>query len=299
MATSSAKLPQILFKGVYLWIITVIITLVIINEELIMNTAKSQGWLMVIYKMPSTPSTPRVAVWKKIKELGALSIQQSVYVLPNLPHLKEDLNRLKTEIQHFGGEYRLLEMASLGEDQEAEIIEGFNQARNEEYEEVINDYKTILARMDSLLEHKKRTFAELEEVDTALKKLKDWLEAVMGRDFFQAEKRKEVLEMINATEERFDALSRQAAETEVKRPAETTPGLEAPAMVKKVKQKERHIYTRDEVIAKLKEVVARLEEENLSVGEEQVSVLAESAVFELEYKDSKGKKSLEIELEWR
>jgi amphi-Trp domain-containing protein len=66
-----------------------------------------------------------------------------------------------------------------------------------------------------------------------------------------------------------------------------------------VKQKERQTYTKSELIAKLKEVINKLENESLSVGEEQVGALPESVALEMGYQDRKGKKLLEIEMEWQ
>ncbi len=83
-----------------------------------------QGWLMIVYRVPSTPSTSRITIWKKAKELGALPLQQSVYILPNVPRLKKALIELKEQILQLGGECKLVEAALLGEDQEKEIIAG-------------------------------------------------------------------------------------------------------------------------------------------------------------------------------
>ena len=62
---------------------------------------------MIIYRVPSTPSTSRVTVWKRVKELGAYLLQQSVYILPNLPDVKEAVNQLKEQIHHLGGESKV------------------------------------------------------------------------------------------------------------------------------------------------------------------------------------------------
>jgi DNA-binding transcriptional regulator PaaX len=62
----------------------------------------NHSWIMIIYRVPTTPSTSRVTVWKKTKELGAYLLQQSVYVLPNIPEVNESVGRLKDLITHLG-----------------------------------------------------------------------------------------------------------------------------------------------------------------------------------------------------
>jgi DNA-binding transcriptional regulator PaaX len=98
-------------------------------QHMLSNSKNHQGWLIIIYRVPSTPSTSRVTVWKKVKELGGYLLQQSVYILPNLPATREAINLLKELIQRLGGECKILEVASLGESQEKEIIAGFNKNR--------------------------------------------------------------------------------------------------------------------------------------------------------------------------
>ena len=63
---------------------------------------QNRGWFIVSYKVPSTPSTARVTIWKRTRELGAMMLQQSVYILPNLPELRDTLEQLKEQITHFG-----------------------------------------------------------------------------------------------------------------------------------------------------------------------------------------------------
>ena len=85
-----------------------------------MPVEEQTGWFIIIYKVPSNPSTARVTVWKKTKEMGALPLQQSVYILPNLHELKGALDRLKEQIQQFGGESRVIEITSLEQAQDKE-----------------------------------------------------------------------------------------------------------------------------------------------------------------------------------
>ena len=39
-------------------------------------------WLLITYKVPAEPSRMRVSLWRKLKELGAVYIQQGAAVLP-------------------------------------------------------------------------------------------------------------------------------------------------------------------------------------------------------------------------
>ena len=50
--------------------------------------ASSQIWLLLSYKVPREPTANRVSVWRKLKKLGAVSLQDSVWVLPATPHTR-------------------------------------------------------------------------------------------------------------------------------------------------------------------------------------------------------------------
>ena len=42
----------------------------------------SYKWLMLIYSVPRHPSASRLYVWRKLKRLGAIMLQDAVWVLP-------------------------------------------------------------------------------------------------------------------------------------------------------------------------------------------------------------------------
>ncbi len=267
-----------------------------------MDAKEIRGWLTIIYKVPSSPSTARVTVWKKTKELGALSLQQSVYIMPNLPDLRDTVSQLKEQIQQFGGECKLLEIASLEEAQENEIIAGFNKLRNQEYEELIGECEAFLREIEKESEAGKFIFAELEEIEKRLQGLKEWFNLIVKRDFFGADRREKVSSILEECEDKLDSFSQEVfshEETAAKESKISIPSLKLKEESKEGKQKAREIYSRDRLIARLKEVVGKLEESSLDVGGVPVGKLPESATLELKYKARRGGKALEIEIEWQ
>jgi len=44
------------------------------------ENAAGEGWLLLIYRVPSEPSRLRAAVWRRIKSLGAIYLQNSAQV---------------------------------------------------------------------------------------------------------------------------------------------------------------------------------------------------------------------------
>src|SRR5215470_10809311 len=66
-----------------------------------------QQWLLLVYKIPREPTAGRVYVWRKLKQLGAVAVQDAVWVLPATPRTRENFQWLAAEITELGGECSL------------------------------------------------------------------------------------------------------------------------------------------------------------------------------------------------
>jgi hypothetical protein len=156
---------------------------------------KQSSWLLLAYKVPPEPTRTRVGIWRRIKSLGAVYLQSSVCVLPRTADHERQLKLLQNEIVQAGGQADVLESVALDARQEAAIVQRFRQDREAEYREFLgkcNDYLEDLKR-ETRAHH--FTFAELQENDEDLKKLKGWLPKIRALDFYgtpaaeEAEKR--------------------------------------------------------------------------------------------------------------
>jgi Protein ChrB, N-terminal len=99
-------------------------------------TAPSKIWLLLSYKVPREPTANRVSVWRKLKKLGAVSLQDSVWVLPATSHTREQFRWLATEIDELGGESTLWESSLIGGDEER-LIEAFQAPVEAAYREIL------------------------------------------------------------------------------------------------------------------------------------------------------------------
>lgn len=252
------------------------------------------GWLVIIYRVPSTPSTSRVTVWKRLKELGAMLLQQSVYILPNLPQVKEAMNQLKEQIQGWGGECRLLEILSLGEEQEKEVITSLNKIREEEYMEVIEACEDLLHEIDSESEAGEFFYPDLEENEKHLQRVRELLDRVTNRDYFGSPLQAKALELTKECIEQFEEFSQEVFSRE----GIVLPEGKIIPLLAGVKYKQRQVYSRDKLVDKINEVVDSLNHSTLELGGKEVGDLSDLAILEIDYKERKVGKSLEIKIEW-
>ena len=61
-------------------------------------------WLLLIHQLPAKPAYLRVKVWRRLQALGAVTLKNSVYVLPANEQTQEDFEWLLQEIVKDGGE---------------------------------------------------------------------------------------------------------------------------------------------------------------------------------------------------
>ncbi|MGW4718977.1 Chromate resistance protein ChrB [Nocardia sp. NPDC004260] len=65
--------------------------------------AKPGQWVMLSYRMPREPSTPRIAVWRKLKRLGVGQISDGLVALPADARTREQLEWIAEEVIDAGG----------------------------------------------------------------------------------------------------------------------------------------------------------------------------------------------------
>jgi hypothetical protein len=161
------------------------------------------GWLLLIYRVPPEPTRLRSTVWRRIKSLGAIYLQNSVAALPASTANERALRKLRREILDMNGTAVLLSAAVLlGE---SEVRGQFQTARDDEYEEIADKCEDFLRQVQKEYDANHFTYAELEENEVDLVKLKNWFAKVADRDTFDAAGRAPAERAIEACEQSLEA----------------------------------------------------------------------------------------------
>jgi hypothetical protein len=143
-------------------------------------------WLLLIHRVPQDPSSRRAYVWRQLKQLGALYLQQAAAILPDRTDTAANLESLAARIREFGGEVSLLSTTSPSEEWDLEIRSRFNAARDAEYAELLENVERFEYEVRREGEKGRFTFAQLEDVEAEWEKLQRWVERIRARDFFTA-----------------------------------------------------------------------------------------------------------------
>jgi hypothetical protein len=144
------------------------------------------GWIVLLYRLPSSDSRARVAVWRELRRSGALHLQQSVVAVPDADAFTSVVDKLRAVIADVGGELTALRTVPASGDDEQRIVDAWNSARAEEYRELAGECAKFLTEIDHEFEIEKFTLAELDEEEAELDKLQSWHARIHTRDIHAA-----------------------------------------------------------------------------------------------------------------
>ena len=147
-------------------------------------TPPPQQWLLLIYRVPQDPPARRTYVWRQLKQLGAVYLQQAAAILPQQDEVRTALTALAQRIRDYDGEVSLLETTSPSAEWEQAVITRFNQARDEEFAELVENVERFEDEITRERRKGKFTFAELEESEADWEKVQRWYTRIVARDFF-------------------------------------------------------------------------------------------------------------------
>ncbi len=60
-------------------------------------------WVLLIYRLPREPSTPRIALWRQLKRLGVAQVGDGLVALPADARTREQLEWLAEQVLEGGG----------------------------------------------------------------------------------------------------------------------------------------------------------------------------------------------------
>ncbi|HSW58645.1 MAG TPA: chromate resistance protein ChrB domain-containing protein [Dehalococcoidales bacterium] len=165
------------------------------QDVVIYVTLRVMEWLAFSYSLPSREgSSLRVAVWRRFRRLGAITIAGSVQVLPAREECWEAFQWLSQEIAASNGEAMTMRVTQIEGLTDRQVISLFRAARAE-------DYRHIEAHAGDLL----KNLAAEERVDSAhaqdaLKRLRRRYSDILRIDYFNCPEGKRVASRLDSIE---------------------------------------------------------------------------------------------------
>jgi len=139
-------------------------------------------WLLLLFSLPTNRNTERVAVWRRLKKMGAVQIKTSTYLLPDEPAQYEQFQWLAQQIRDYGGDSTLVRAQEIEGLTKEKVIAMFNDARATDYGELRNSLQSFITRRKKL--DAEKAASELEKVMRQLREIRavDFFDSPRGHD---------------------------------------------------------------------------------------------------------------------
>ena len=151
----------------------------------------SGDWVLLAYRLPREPSTPRIALWRARRRLGAVQLTDGVVALPADSRTREQLEWLADGVIEAGGEASVWLARPGSAAQERALARRMRDAVTSEYEAVIADAQRAAEASPGA---RRRSLARLRRE----------LRRIRRRDYFHSEARERAaaaLEQLTASVE--------------------------------------------------------------------------------------------------
>jgi hypothetical protein len=133
--------------------------------------------VLLCYRLPREPSTPRISVWRKLKRLGTAQLSDGLVTLPADARTREQLEWVAEEITEAGGEASIWLAHPTSPDHERSLADRMSAARAAEYAAIATEAAHVAngAAMSGARALEARRTAE---------RLRSELRRVARRDYF-------------------------------------------------------------------------------------------------------------------
>jgi hypothetical protein len=142
-------------------------------------------WRILSYHLPKEPSRHRVAVWRELRRLGAVALQQGTWALPTGEGFDDGLAQIVAIIDGAGGEPVVLQVVD-DDPGIARLEQLFSEQREAEWVEFLADCDKFESELLDEVAKGKLTLAELDEEEESLERLRRWYRSIRTRDLFGA-----------------------------------------------------------------------------------------------------------------
>jgi len=165
-----------------------------------------EGWLLLIYRVPPEPSNNRVSVWRELKRLGALYLQQCVCIVPAFPDCARGVEAATHKIDALGGSHNTFQIRDLDPAEQTKLLVGFRELAAKEYAEITEECQVKFAKEIEFERFRENyTYEEAEEIREDLEKIRRWYDRVVARDWFDAGQRESVAAALEQCERLLEA----------------------------------------------------------------------------------------------
>jgi hypothetical protein len=161
------------------------------------HSGEALDWVTLVYRVPREPSSPRIAIWRRLRALGVAQLGDGVVALPEDARTREHLEWVADQVIDAGGTALLMRAQTLARKDEQSLAQAISHARAEEYRGLTERARQVAQASPTPV-----------EVGRAVKRLRKDLRTVQRRDYFPPAERDDAVAAINRLAELTAAQSR-------------------------------------------------------------------------------------------
>jgi hypothetical protein len=141
-------------------------------------------WVVVVVRLPTGPSRHRVAIWRELRRVGAVSLGSGTWAVPSTGAFLPAVDRVETMVLDADGDCLVFDAHARGETSAARLERMFNEAREAEWVEFRSECDKFVGEIAKEQRIGKLTLAELDEEEHSLERLRRWWRDLKARDAF-------------------------------------------------------------------------------------------------------------------
>ncbi len=158
------------------------------------DTARNADWVLLAFRLPREPSTPRIAVWRKLKRLGAAQLLDGLVALPLDNRNREQLEWVADDVREAGGEATIWIGSLASAAQERQLAGRMRETVAAEYRTLIEEAEALRLQVAG---KRRRSLARLRRE----------LRRIRLRDYFPPEERELAQEALDELAASFEEVA--------------------------------------------------------------------------------------------
>lgn len=162
------------------------------------RSSELSEWVLLAYRLPREPSTPRITVWRKLKKLGVVQLVDGLVALPATDRSREQLEWIAGEVDDAGGESWIWSAVPGSKDQQRMLAMRMSDAVAEEYQSIVDEVRVLLS-------------ADGRPARRAVERLRRELRRIESRDHFRPRERDLARQAVDEVRVRLEAEQAQVS----------------------------------------------------------------------------------------
>jgi hypothetical protein len=143
------------------------------------------SWRILTYRLTVEQSKHRVAIWRELRRVGALALQQATWAIPPGDAFDSGLTRAIKLVERSGGRPLLFSVVP-DDTTSATLEELYTAEREAEWLEFLSECDKAEAELHREIDQRKFTLAELDEEEQNIDRLRRWQRELRAKDLFGA-----------------------------------------------------------------------------------------------------------------